>query len=143
MPKSKPFFWHHNWQRDTVYIIILYAGELDVAFPKNVEIVEMSKINLHKLKGGVIKKYKDLKAILKEHNIEILFNYLTKPNFIGCNVIICNAVTIGKGAIVGAGSIVTKDIPANVIAAGSPAKVVKTINEQIIRLWYLTLLIFG
>lgn len=63
--------------------IILYAGELDVAFPKNVEIVEKSKINLHKLKGGVIKKYKDLKAILKEHNIEILFNYLTKPNFIG------------------------------------------------------------
>ena len=63
--------------------IILYAGELDVAFPKNVEIVEKSKINLHKLKGGIIKKYKDLKAILKEHNIEILFNYLTKPNFIG------------------------------------------------------------
>ena len=63
--------------------IILYAGELDVAFPKNVEIVEKSKINLHKLKGGVVKKYKDLKAILMENSIEILFNYLTKPNFMG------------------------------------------------------------
>ncbi len=63
--------------------IILYAGELDVAFPKNVEIVEKSKINLHKLKGGVVKKYKTLKRILKENSIEILFNYLTKPNFMG------------------------------------------------------------
>lgn len=63
--------------------IILYAGELDIAFPKNVEIVEKSKINLHKLKGGVVKKYKTLKRILKENNIDILFNYLTKPNFIG------------------------------------------------------------
>lgn len=63
--------------------IILYAGELDVAFPKNVEIVEKSKINLHKLKGGVVKKYKTLKNTLKENRIEILFNYLTKPNFIG------------------------------------------------------------
>lgn len=63
--------------------IILYAGELDVAFPKNVEIVEKSKINLHKLKGGVVKKYKELKAILKGNSIEIIFNYLTKPNFIG------------------------------------------------------------
>lgn len=63
--------------------IILYAGELDIAFPKNVEIVEKSKINLHKLKGGVVKKYKTLKNTLKENGIEILFNYLTKPNFIG------------------------------------------------------------
>ena len=45
--------------------------------------------------------------------------------FIGCNVVICNAVTIGKGAIVGAGSIVTKDIPPYQVWAGNPARYIK------------------
>ena len=45
--------------------------------------------------------------------------------FIGVNVIICNSVTIGKGAIVGAGSVVTKDIPPYQVWAGNPAKFIK------------------
>ena len=45
--------------------------------------------------------------------------------FIGCNVVICNSVTIGKGAIVGAGSIVTKDIPPYQVWAGNPARYIK------------------
>ena len=39
---------------------------------------------------------------------------------------ICKGVTIGDGAIVAANSVVTKDVPANTIAAGNPAKIVKT-----------------
>ena len=38
---------------------------------------------------------------------------------------ILKGVTIGKGSIIGAGSIVTKDIPAGVIAAGVPCKVIR------------------
>ena len=45
--------------------------------------------------------------------------------FIGVNVVICNSVTIGKGAIVGAGSVVTKDIPPYEVWAGVPAKFIK------------------
>ena len=45
--------------------------------------------------------------------------------FIGVNVIICNSVTIGKGAIIGAGSIVTKDIPPYQVWAGNPARYIK------------------
>lgn len=45
--------------------------------------------------------------------------------FIGCNTVICNAVTIGKGAIIGAGSIVTKDIPPYQCWAGNPARYIK------------------
>lgn len=45
--------------------------------------------------------------------------------FIGANTIICNSVTIGKNAIVGAGSVVTKDIPENEIWAGNPARFIK------------------
>ena len=44
--------------------------------------------------------------------------------FIGCNVVILGNVTINKGAIIGAGSVVTKDVPENAIVVGVPAKVI-------------------
>ena len=46
--------------------------------------------------------------------------------FIGVNAIIMPGVNIGNEVIVGAGSIVTKDIPSNSLAVGNPAKVIKT-----------------
>lgn len=45
--------------------------------------------------------------------------------FIGANTVICNAVRIGENAIVGAGSVVTKDIPDNEIWGGNPARFIK------------------
>lgn len=51
--------------------------------------------------------------------------------WIGMNCIILKGVTIGKNSIIGAGSVVTKNIPANSIAAGVPCKVIKQrINED-------------
>lgn len=51
---------------------------------------------------------------------------LIKENaFIGCNSVICNSVVIGKNSVVGAGSIVTKDIPDNEVWAGSPARFIR------------------
>jgi len=45
--------------------------------------------------------------------------------WIGCNSIILSGVIIGQGAVVAAGSVVTKDIPPYAIVAGNPAKVIK------------------
>lgn len=45
------------------------------------------------------------------------------------STILCN-ITIGENAIVGAGSVVTKDVPANAIVAGNPAKVLRFVNEE-------------
>ncbi len=45
--------------------------------------------------------------------------------WLGHGVIVLQGVTIGEGAVIAAGSVVTRDIPANAIAAGSPAKVLK------------------
>lgn len=47
--------------------------------------------------------------------------------WIGANAIILKGVTIGKKSIIAAGSVVTRDIPANTIAAGNPARVIKSI----------------
>ena len=49
--------------------------------------------------------------------------------WIGMNCIILKGVTIGEGAIVGAGSVVTNNVPAWTVVAGNPAKVVKTIHK--------------
>lgn len=56
---------------------------------------------------------------------------LVKRNaWIGANVTILPGVTIGENAIVAADSTVTKDVPKNVIVAGSPAKVLKLIESE-------------
>ncbi len=51
--------------------------------------------------------------------------------FIGDSVIVLPGVTIGPRSIVGAGSIVTKDIPANSVAVGHPARVICTLDEYL------------
>lgn len=48
--------------------------------------------------------------------------------FIGARSLICKGVTIGERSIIAAGSVVVKDIPADCIAGGNPAKVIKLIN---------------
>ena len=45
----------------------------------------------------------------------------------GGNVTVLSGVTIGDNSVIGAGSVVTKDIPENVVVAGNPAKIIKTI----------------
>ena len=49
--------------------------------------------------------------------------------WIGGNVIILPGVTIGNNAVIGAGSVVTKDIPDSVIAAGDPCRIIREITE--------------
>ena len=48
--------------------------------------------------------------------------------WLGANVTILQGVTIGDNAIIAAGAVVTKDVPANAIVGGVPAKVIKMID---------------
>ncbi len=56
--------------------------------------------------------------------------------WIGANVTICPGVTIGENTVIGAGSVVTKDIPANSIAVGNPCRVMRTINQHDLKYYY-------
>lgn len=49
---------------------------------------------------------------------------------IGANSVILEGVKIGSGSVVAAGSVVTKDVPEGVVVAGSPAKIIKNVDEQ-------------
>ena len=51
--------------------------------------------------------------------------------WIGGNVVVLPGVKIGNNSVIGAGSIVTKDIPDNVLAYGNPCRIVKNIEENI------------
>ena len=50
--------------------------------------------------------------------------------WLGAGVVVLPGVTIGDNTVVGAGSVVTKDLPANVVAVGNPCKVVREIGER-------------
>lgn len=58
--------------------------------------------------------------------IEIMDNV-----FIGCNSTILSNVKIGPNAVIGAGSVVTKDVPPNSVVAGNPAKVIGTFEDYL------------
>lgn len=52
-------------------------------------------------------------------------------SFVGANTVILPGVTIGKNCVIGAGSVVTTDIPAGTVAAGNPCRPIVTTNEFI------------
>ncbi len=53
--------------------------------------------------------------------------------WLGGSVVICPGVTIGENTIVGAGAVVTRDIPANLIAVGNPARVIRALDPTLPR----------
>ena len=49
--------------------------------------------------------------------------------WLGGGAIVLPGVTIGENTVVGAGSVVTRDLPANVVAVGNPARVVRSLEQ--------------
>lgn len=67
----------------------------------------------------------------QRHSIYTYGKVIIRKNaWIGMNVTICPGVTIGEYAVVGAGAVVTKDIPDYAVAVGSPAKVIKFLDPK-------------
>lgn len=67
----------------------------------------------------------------REENLEFGAKVIIEDNvWIAAGVTVCPGVTIGKNSIIGAGSVVTKNIPKNVVAYGVPCKVIEKIEEE-------------
>ena len=56
--------------------------------------------------------------------------HIGKCCWIGAGAVILPGVTVGDGSVIGAGSVVTKDIPAGVVAVGNPCRVLREIGER-------------
>ena len=70
-------------------------------------------------------------------HIEVDKNFYANYNvWLGGNTVVCPGVHIGSNVVIGAGSVVTKDIPDWSIAAGNPCKVIRSITEDDKRLLF-------
>ena len=56
--------------------------------------------------------------------------HIGKNCWLGAGVIVLPGVSIGDNTVIGAGSVVTKDVPANVVAVGNPCRVIREIGEH-------------
>ena len=69
----------------------------------------------------------ELREKIYQYNAPI---HIGRNCWLGAGVIVLPGITIGDNSVIGAGSIVTKDIPANVVAYGNPCKVIREIGEK-------------
>lgn len=104
--------------RDNVQISYGVSIFDNISHPLNAKSRHSQFCNIMKLTGEEID---DFEISAKPIVIE-------KDAWIGFNSIIFKGVTIGEGAIIGAGTVITKDVPANAVMVGNPAKCVKFIN---------------
>lgn len=87
--------------------------------------------DLHPISGK--KRYQDLKQWHEGVFPDVYTGIPSKPVkiddlvWVGANSVVLKGVTIGEGAIIGAGSVVTKDVPPYTIVAGNPAKIIREI----------------
>ena len=65
-----------------------------------------------------------------EADWQVVPTIIKKGASIGSNATILCGVTVAEGAIVGAGSVVTKDVPSDTIVAGNPAKVIRVVEKK-------------
>ena len=56
--------------------------------------------------------------------------YIGRNCWLGAGVIVMPGITIGDNTVIGAGSVVTKDIPSGVVAVGNPCKVLRQVEEH-------------
>jgi len=69
----------------------------------------------------------DLRAKNYQYNMPV---HIGKNCWLGAGVIVLPGITIGDNVVIGAGSIVTKDLPDNVVAVGNPCHVLRSVSEH-------------
>jgi acetyltransferase-like isoleucine patch superfamily enzyme len=80
--------------------------------------------------SGLNHNYEDINIPIHKQGVSTAPISIEDNTWIGANVVVLAGVTIGKHAIVAAGSIVTKDIPPYSVAVGNPARIIKQYNFE-------------
>ena len=78
--------------------------------------------------SGLNHNYEELNVPISEQGVTTEQVYIGDETWIGANAVILPGVFIGKHCVIAAGSVVTKSIPSNSVAAGNPARVIKRYN---------------
>lgn len=108
----------------------------------NCTITSGVKFITHDASIGIALKYINIERIVNNKKYELMARIKVNNNcMIGVNSIILPGVTIGPNSIVGAGSVVTKDVPPGVVVAGNPAKVICTLDEYTNKIYSQKILI--
>lgn len=94
---------------------------LDKLYPQGIHIGNNTLIG----SGVVILSHDHCKRV-EDNQPYLVDTYIGRNCFIAINSIILPGVKIGDEVIVGAGSVVTKDVPSNCVVAGNPAKIIRT-----------------
>jgi maltose O-acetyltransferase len=102
----------------------IYIGD-NVMFGPNVSLVASSHPLIPEERYAM--RYPDGHVGMAEYAKEI---HIGNNVWIACNVVVCGGVNIGDGAVIGAGSVVVKDIPSGYLAYGNPCKPVRLITEK-------------
>ena len=85
------------------------------------------------ISAGTHPIHPELRSKQAQYNIPI---HIGNNVWIGANSVILPGVNIGDNSVIGAGSVVTRDIPSNVVAVGNPCRVLREINENDMKYYY-------
>ncbi|MEO1021632.1 MAG: acyltransferase [Bacteroidota bacterium] len=96
-----------------------------------VEIGDDTITGQHCLITGLDHNFHEFGTSIKDQGVSINPTYIGKGSFIGANVSILPGVFIGDNVVIGAGSVVTKDVPNNHMAIGNPARLVKKYSKEL------------
>lgn len=89
--------------------------------------------DIHPLEPGLRhQQYKSILGLIPAHKVDLKSGEVKIEDdvLIGANSTILKGVTLGVGAVVGAGSVVTSDVPAFTLVAGNPSRVIRKIGKN-------------
>jgi acetyltransferase-like isoleucine patch superfamily enzyme len=103
---------------------VIIAEGAQISVGSTIDIGDNALIGPHSMIVDSGHRYKDATRLIIEQELESTPIRIGADVWMGGHTIVLHGVTIGRGAVIGAGSVVTKDIPPYAVAVGTPARVI-------------------